>query len=40
MCTTITKDKKKIVENVDGVDGSTCEDMTTNSSNMESVFRT
>jgi len=41
MCTMVTKDKKKIVENVDGVDGPpTCEDVTTNSSNMENVFRT
>ncbi len=41
MCTMVTKDKIVFVENVDGVDGlHTCEDVTTNSSNMESVIRT
>jgi hypothetical protein len=41
MCAMVTKDKIVFVENVDGVDGlPTCEEVTTNSSNMESVFRT
>jgi len=37
----VTKDKKNFVENVDGVDGPpTCEDVSINSLNMESVLRT